>query len=91
MTAPREHHWHRPHFFSAAICRRCGTPKRDGNKLECWPPPNFSLIEKTLVDYFDTTNRTTIQEASEWYLDIEGRRISLSELAMVVAQELARP
>lgn len=98
MTAPKQHDWHRPNFFSRDICKRCFTPRTCAAVLgPCAGSPSrddgpnlFATIEKTLVDYFDTTHHDTTLEEGEWFVDIGDSRIAISELALVIAQEVAR-
>ena len=98
MTAASEHYWTRPHFYARDICKKCFQPRGFvGTSAPCPGSPSrnakpnfFSIVERTLVDYFDTTGGDTIQEEDEWYLESGVRRVCLSELAMVIARKLAR-
>lgn len=95
MTA---HDWHRPHFFSRDVCKHCLNPRSEALAAEpCGGTPTrtddkglFATVEKTMVDYFDTTHGTTSLEEGEWFVKIDRQRIPISELASVVAQQVAR-
>lgn len=99
---PREHDWSRPHFFAHDICRTCKQP-RAGNvaSTECPGSPVrtddrgnlFTAVEATLIDYFETAvpGATVLQEASEWYAEIEGHRVFITAMALAVAEGLQTP
>lgn len=52
----------------------------------------FLTTERTAVDYFDAAvpHAETLYEEGEWYAQIEGRRFSLSALALAIAQALEK-
>lgn len=94
MTA---HDWHRPNLFNRDVCAACqalryspqGALACPGGVVRVELPGNvFGAIERKLVGYFDEAvpGAVTLQEASEWYAEVGGERISLSALALAIAQ-----
>lgn len=95
MKADRDTHpthvWTRPNYFASDKCGNCGTDKRYAAAANPCPKADrmkgnlFTSIERTVIDFFDAIPAaTTLQEASEWYAELGGRRVSISALAIKI-------
>ena len=95
-----DHQWHRPDFFARDICKVCKQPRRLGGALiaDCPGAPIrtddgrnlFVTVERALVDYFEAAvpGAEVLQEASEWYAEIEGRRVFITGMALAVLEHM---